>query len=274
MRATAADFGLSTSDERSLDEVDSDSSSSGLKLPSNAVGTADYLAPELLVRHQTYSYAVDFWALGIVLYQLILGETPFEADETQDTYRRILELEYTRPSTDDMSESACALIAALLVSDPARRLGSGDEGLMGLLEHDFFCPLELFDEPPLWQRQAIFTPTLKHDCDTSNFDMNALQKARAEELRTQVRSARSSLVRIGIARSGPRAARSGEGRRGVARRGEEGVGKRGRGRGEATRARARAPEHPQRNHLSRPPSTQPPPPKPLNATTPSRAPFG
>lgn len=85
-----ADFGLSTADERgAIDptpgtpaEGSGPGSKPALHLRTSAVGTPDYLAPELLTR-AGYSYEVDFWALGVVLYQLLVGEPPFAADSTQ-----------------------------------------------------------------------------------------------------------------------------------------------------------------------------------------------
>ena len=50
-------------------------------------------------------------------------------------------------------------------------------------EHPFFADQMPLDEPPLPERESPFTPQLKHDADTSHFDMNALQKAQAERMR-------------------------------------------------------------------------------------------
>ena len=188
-----ADFGLSTADDRDdeLPPIGEGEEPTGkvtgrslLHLPRSAVGTPDYLAPELLAR-RGYSYEVDFWALGVVLYQFLVGEPPFSAEEIQDTYQRILDNSYER-HPDDMSAEADDLISVLLVTNPEKRLGGGEKGVPVILEHAFFAPISPFDSPPLPERQSPYTPTLKHKTDTSNFDMNALQKAQAELMRSQL----------------------------------------------------------------------------------------
>jgi serine/threonine protein kinase len=192
------DFGLSTADERDdSDSPDADSCSgtgSGddrpahpkrLYLPTGAVGTPDYLAPELLERKTGYSYEVDFWALGAVLYQFLVGETPFSAPEVKEVYRRILAMEYD-PLQDCMSEEAHQLISSLLVADPSQRLGGGQSGVRVIVSHAFFAPVAPVDEPALWQRPSPFVPYLKHEADTSHFDMTELTKAQAERMRCQL----------------------------------------------------------------------------------------
>ena len=64
--------------------------------------------------------------------------------------------------------------------------GGADGGVNTILAHIFFAPIRPLDDPSLSQRQSPFTPTLKHETDTSNFDMNALQKAQAERMRSQL----------------------------------------------------------------------------------------
>jgi len=192
-----ADFGLSTADERedlinptpSMAEGSGAGSKPALHLRTSAVGTPDYLAPELLTR-SGYSYEVDFWALGVVLYQLIVGEPPFSADSAQDVYQRILSNVYEAYS-EEWSEDLTDLISKLLVTSPNERLGGsanggGEGGVRAIVAHAFFAPIRPEGEPPLPQRQSPFTPTLKHETDTSNFDMNALQKAQAERMRSQL----------------------------------------------------------------------------------------
>ncbi|KFY37349.1 hypothetical protein V494_04785 [Pseudogymnoascus sp. VKM F-4513 (FW-928)] len=81
-------------------------------------GTMDYLAPEI-VNHYTYNTAVDLWSLGVLMYELLVGEAPFE-DTPVLTYKRIVRRDMTVPSF--VSPEAKDLINSLLVVNPERRM--------------------------------------------------------------------------------------------------------------------------------------------------------
>ena len=87
------------------------------------MGTPDFLAPEIL-RRETCNEMVDYWALGVVLYQFLVGETPFNAERVQEIYAKILAGEVDFPTEDDVSAGAVAVLRALLVQQPHERLGS------------------------------------------------------------------------------------------------------------------------------------------------------
>jgi len=207
-----ADFGLSAAEENdgtvgdgaaavlaSHEEVSAEGAAAAAArgiVATALVGTPDYLAPELLSRGG-YGYEVDFWAIGVVLYQFLVGETPFYAgDDLQEMYRRILHLEYYVPEPpDDASEAAVDLLQKLLVLKPHERLGgspvtsstaSAVTGSAAVLAHSFFAPLDIDADPPLWQRPSPFTPTLRHEADTSNFGVNELAKVHADRMRSQL----------------------------------------------------------------------------------------
>ncbi|OBT61358.1 hypothetical protein VE03_09320 [Pseudogymnoascus sp. 23342-1-I1] len=81
-------------------------------------GTMDYLAPEI-VNHYTYNTAVDLWSLGVLMYELLVGEAPFE-DTPVLTYKRIVRCEMTVPSF--VSPEAKDLIHSLLVVNSEKRM--------------------------------------------------------------------------------------------------------------------------------------------------------
>ncbi|KFY09061.1 hypothetical protein V492_05657 [Pseudogymnoascus sp. VKM F-4246] len=81
-------------------------------------GTMDYLAPEI-VNHYTYNTAVDLWSLGVLMYELLVGEAPFE-DTPVLTYKRIVRRDMTVPSF--VSPEAKDLINSLLVVNPEKRM--------------------------------------------------------------------------------------------------------------------------------------------------------
>lgn len=89
-------------------------------------GTHDYLAPEMIrTGHgecSGYGCAVDMWAIGLLLHSLVVGDNPFERDTDIATLQAILAGDYTQPSEERASEPMRALLAALLTTDPERRV--------------------------------------------------------------------------------------------------------------------------------------------------------
>ena len=96
-------------------------------------GTPNYVAPEILNRKTGYSYEVDIWSLGVIIYTLIIGKTPFESRDLKTTYNRIKMNSYTFPRNAIISEAAKNLISQILVLDPGTR-----PTLDQILTHDFF----------------------------------------------------------------------------------------------------------------------------------------
>eukprot|EP00908_Phaeocystis_cordata_P001094 Transcript_11173.p2 GENE.Transcript_11173~~Transcript_11173.p2 ORF type:complete len:561 (-),score=268.93 Transcript_11173:278-1960(-) len=177
-----ADFGLSADtrmDDSASDTSDSSSKPSARKPQKNGVGTADFLAPEIL-RREPCGEMVDFWALGVVLYQFLVGETPFNAEQVQLVYAKIVAGEVDFPTEDDVSASAVQILKALLVQDPQERLGSN--GVHEVRQHAFFSSIDW--STPLWQQPSVYTPTIAAPTDTSNFQMNALARVQANRMRS------------------------------------------------------------------------------------------
>uniref|UniRef100_A0A8B9IC47 Protein kinase domain-containing protein n=1 Tax=Anser brachyrhynchus TaxID=132585 RepID=A0A8B9IC47_9AVES len=73
-------------------------------------GTPEYLAPEML-RHEGHDFAVDFWMLGILIFEMLVGRAPFHSADPQKIYSRILDGIFSFPAF--LSEAACSLIAKL-----------------------------------------------------------------------------------------------------------------------------------------------------------------
>ncbi|ONK68767.1 uncharacterized protein A4U43_C05F15790 [Asparagus officinalis] len=128
------------------------------------VGTEEYIAPEIITG-AGHSSAIDWWALGILLYEMLYGRTPFRGKNRQKTFSNILHKDLTFPSSIPASLQARQLIHALLHRDPANRLGS-DNGANEIKQHPFFrdinwplircmtppeldAPLELIGKEPL-----------------------------------------------------------------------------------------------------------------------------
>nr|AML77079.1 putative LOV domain-containing protein [Greyia sutherlandii] len=100
------------------------------------VGTEEYIAPEIITG-AGHSSAIDWWALGILLYEMLYGRTPFRGKNRQKTFSNILHKDLTFPSSFPVSLAARQLIHALLQRDPANRLGSIG-GANVIKQHPFF----------------------------------------------------------------------------------------------------------------------------------------
>ncbi|CAN6275444.1 unnamed protein product [Urochloa humidicola] len=119
--------------------------------PSNSfVGTEEYIAPEVITG-APHTSAIDWWALGILLYEMLYGRTPFRGKNRKKTFHNILHKDLTFPSSIPVSLAAKQLIHGLLQRDPASRLGSS-AGANDIKQHPFFediyWPLIRCMEPP------------------------------------------------------------------------------------------------------------------------------
>ncbi|KAF9919124.1 AGC protein kinase Gad8 [Lobosporangium transversale] len=127
-------------------------------------GTPEYLAPELLLG-QGYTKTVDWWTLGVLLFEMLTGLPPFYDENIHEMYRKILQDELRFP--DEVSSDARSLLMALLTRDPNQRLGNS--GSLAIKQHVFFKPISF---PLLMAKklQPPFKPSVSSATDTSNFD--------------------------------------------------------------------------------------------------------
>ncbi|KAL5707341.1 non-specific serine/threonine protein kinase [Ranunculus cassubicifolius] len=100
------------------------------------VGTEEYIAPEIITG-TGHSSAIDWWALGILLYEMLYGRTPFRGKNRQKTFANILHKDLNFPSSIPASLAARKLMNGLLHRDPAQRLGS-NSGANDIKSHPFF----------------------------------------------------------------------------------------------------------------------------------------
>ena len=129
-------------------------------------GTPEYLAPEIIL-NKGHGKAVDWWTLGILLYEMLVGIDPFSDDDPMKTYQKILKGKINFPKT--INKDAKSLIKHLLTQDTSKRFGCLKSGVKDILNHRFF---EGFD----WKNfvylsmPAPYLPNIKSDDDTSNFE--------------------------------------------------------------------------------------------------------
>ncbi|KAJ0266812.1 Phototropin-2 [Hirschfeldia incana] len=100
------------------------------------VGTEEYIAPEIITG-SGHTSAIDWWALGILLYEMLYGRTPFRGKNRQKTFANILHKDLTFPSSIPVSLVGRQLINMLLNRDPSNRLGSKG-GANEIKQHAFF----------------------------------------------------------------------------------------------------------------------------------------
>ncbi|KAK9897871.1 kinase-like protein [Cystobasidium minutum MCA 4210] len=141
-------------------------------LPSNALtntfcGTTEYLAPEVLLDDHGYSQTVDFWSLGVLLFEMCCGWSPFYAEDTQQMYKNICfgKIKFPRGVIGDDGKQ---FVKGLLNRNPAHRLGAKRDAAE-LKEHPFF---KVIDWEALAARQVTvpFKPYVDSDECVRNFD--------------------------------------------------------------------------------------------------------
>ncbi|KAG1054032.1 hypothetical protein G6F43_003934 [Rhizopus delemar] len=156
------DFGLSKQfyDGLSLDEQRTDT----------FCGTAEYLAPEIL-NQQPYSYEVDYWSMGMILYEMLTGITPFWDENRDEMYRKIREDPLQFPAHFDIETAT--FIARLLRRDPSRRLGSGPQGALDVRSDPYFLSIH-WDLIYAKRIKPPYVPTLYSETDFSHFDSEFL----------------------------------------------------------------------------------------------------
>uniref|UniRef100_A0A7N8WX45 Protein kinase C n=1 Tax=Mastacembelus armatus TaxID=205130 RepID=A0A7N8WX45_9TELE len=137
-------------------------------------GTPDYIAPEIL-QEMLYGPSVDWWALGVLLYEMLSGHAPFEAENEDDLFESILKEDVVYASW--LSTEAVNILKAFLTKNPARRLGcvASEGGESAVTSHAFFADI---DWEKLNQREIEppFKPRIKTPEDVNNFDPDFTQE--------------------------------------------------------------------------------------------------
>lgn len=128
-------------------------------------GTPEYIAPEVILR-QGYGKPVDWWAMGVILYEFLVGCVPFFGDTPEELFGQVVNDEIIWPEGEDaLPADAQDLITRLLRQGPLERLGTG--GTAEVKMHVFFTGL---DWNGLLRQKAEFIPQLETEDDTSYFD--------------------------------------------------------------------------------------------------------
>ncbi|KAE9299818.1 hypothetical protein PF008_g23153 [Phytophthora fragariae] len=163
------DFGFAKPDAQRADDTDDSSEQTQNARNLTLCGSMDYMAPEVLLR-QSHDHRVDIWSFGVIMYELLLGKTPFYHENPRELGRRITNENVEFPNEfEEECPLACDLITQLLVKNPDGRLSS----MHKIKSHRFFS--RMFSCPEDWQRllrreyDAPFIPALSGPFDTSFF---------------------------------------------------------------------------------------------------------
>uniref|UniRef100_A0A7N8XEJ5 non-specific serine/threonine protein kinase n=1 Tax=Mastacembelus armatus TaxID=205130 RepID=A0A7N8XEJ5_9TELE len=134
-------------------------------LDKQVCGTPEYIAPEVILR-QGYGKPVDWWAMGIILYEFLVGCVPFFGDTPEELFGQVITDDIVWPEGDEaLPVDAQHLISSLLQTNPLVRLGTG--GAFEVKQHSFFTEV---DWNSLLRQKAEFIPHLESEEDTSYFD--------------------------------------------------------------------------------------------------------
>ncbi|KAG9036475.1 hypothetical protein FRB95_008773 [Tulasnella sp. JGI-2019a] len=149
------DFGLSKPDLKANE------------LTNTFCGTTEYLAPEVLLDDSGYSKLVDFWSLGVLLFEMCCGWSPFYAEDTQTMYRNICFGKIRFPK-GVIGEDGKQFVKGLLNRNAQHRLGALRDA-EELKEHSFFATID-WKALALKQVTPPFKPSVDSDESTANFD--------------------------------------------------------------------------------------------------------
>ncbi|KRZ85044.1 cAMP-dependent protein kinase catalytic subunit, partial [Trichinella sp. T8] len=148
-------------------------------------GTPEYLAPEI-VTGKGYNQAVDWWSLGILIYEMLSGKTPFEAPTAIELYQNIVygDFKFTR----QFERGARDIIRKFLRVEKSKRLGNTKEGILAVKNHRWFVSVN-WDLVAHRRLQPPINPKVSHDGDAGNYheyeeiDLNEFKESSDEDMR-------------------------------------------------------------------------------------------
>lgn len=146
----------------------------------STVGTPDYIAPEVFAQ-TGYGQGCDWWSLGVIMYECMVGYPPFYADDPMSTCRKIVNWKRTLHFPEEATLSAHARdLITRLICDPGSRLGFKE-----IQQHPFF---EGVDWEHIRSTEAALVPTITSPTDTRNFDKFDEAPRKSDQMNTEQQS--------------------------------------------------------------------------------------
>uniref|UniRef100_A0A8C4NK21 Ribosomal protein S6 kinase n=1 Tax=Dicentrarchus labrax TaxID=13489 RepID=A0A8C4NK21_DICLA len=134
-------------------------------------GTIEYMAPEIVEGGESgHDKAVDWWSLGVLMYELLTGGSPFTVDGDENSHTDIAKRISKKdpPFPKDMGPLAKDVIQRLLIKDPKKRLGSGPSGAENVKKQPFYQKIN-WEDLAAKKVPAPFKPVIRDELDVSNF---------------------------------------------------------------------------------------------------------
>lgn len=144
--------------------------------PKKLMGTPDYLAPEC-ISGSLQGPEVDWWALGVILYEFVVGIPPFHDSTPKLIFDKILQGKYTYPEEIELSEQCKYITSSFLKSDINERLGH--YGSEEVKNHEYFSEIKW---EGLLSQKSFFIPSVEKLDDTSYFDSRGLEQTKSFEI--------------------------------------------------------------------------------------------
>ncbi|XP_065198123.1 serine/threonine-protein kinase N2-like [Sycon ciliatum] len=129
-------------------------------------GTPEFLAPEVLT-DTSYTRAVDWWGLGVLIYEMLVGESPFPGDDEEEVFDSIVNDDVRYPRF--LSQEAVSIMRRLMRRNPEKRLGASEADAADIRRQAFFRTLD-FGKLLAKEIPPAFKPKVRNVHDVSNFD--------------------------------------------------------------------------------------------------------
>uniref|UniRef100_A0A1A8DV87 protein kinase C n=1 Tax=Nothobranchius kadleci TaxID=1051664 RepID=A0A1A8DV87_NOTKA len=134
-------------------------------------GTPEFLAPEVLT-DDSYTRAVDWWGLGVLVYEMLVGESPFPGEDEEEVFDSIVNNDVQYPTS--LHPDAVSIMQKLLKKNPLKRLGAGERDAKEVKGETFFQTID-WEALTTKKLKPPFLPSIKDSTDVSNFDSDFTQ---------------------------------------------------------------------------------------------------